>query len=249
MSGRPRTGAIHPFSVTHAFTLNNPVHVWALLHGKKIIENRHCKFQEGWYGVHLALTSDCSIEEELEMKEFGMPSVMDFKKGTIHGLCKIELSVPYEQCKTNRWANGDYKICNIITEVLPFNQQDIKATGNLGVWPLKMSTDFVQECARKEVQNILLTHAIEVLGIVMPSHGKRKQLEQKTEQKTEQKKKLKENDIRVFMKCDMCGGTPCYCVEIYENHNVPQSEWPDHVLEKLQSREREKAKCTEACAS
>jgi hypothetical protein len=167
MSGRPGvlTGARIPSEVTHGFTLNNPAWAWLILHGYKLIENRQVRFQPGWYAVHVGATAHCSIGEELPLiKEFDMPSVLGMEKGVVYGLCKIDTSVTFEECKGNRWACQDYKICNIITEVIPFSKP-VKASGNLGAWPLKESTEFVRQGARDNLHNLKFTKALESLGL------------------------------------------------------------------------------------
>ena len=167
MSGRPVvvTGARDPTEVTHGFTLNNQAWAWLILNGHKIIENRQTKLQEGWYAVHVGATAHCPIMEELPLiKEFGMPSVFGLEKGVVHGLCKISMRVPFEQCKDNRWACPDYKVCNVITEVIPFIKT-VKASGNLGAWPLKESTELVRQEAKDNLHKKKPTGALLTLGL------------------------------------------------------------------------------------
>lgn len=167
MSGRPGviTGASDPTKVTHGVTLSNPAWAWLILDGPKIIENRQVNLQPGWYAVHVGATAHCPIQEEVALiKEFGMPSLFGMEKGVVHGLCKIETSVPYDQCKKNRWACAEYKVCNIISEVIPFSKT-VKASGNLGAWPLKESTELVRQEAKDNLLNKKLTGALSTLGL------------------------------------------------------------------------------------
>lgn len=167
MSGRPGvvTGARDPTQVTHGFTLNNPAWAWLILEGHKIIENRQTSAQPGWYAVHVSVKAHCSIMEEFPLiKEFSMPSVLGMENGIIHGLCKIGMSVPFEQCKDNRWASADYKICNVITEVIPFSKT-VKASGNLGAWPLKESTELVRQEVKDNLHKRKPTGALRTLGL------------------------------------------------------------------------------------
>ena len=167
MSARPGviTGASDPTKVTHAFTLNNPAWAWLILDGHKIIENRPVKLQPAWYAVHVGATAHCSIMEELPLiKEFNMPSVFGMENGAVHGLCKIETSVAYDQCKNNRWACAEYKVCNIISEVIPFSKT-VRASGNLGAWPLKESTKLVRQGAKDNLHNRKPTGALRTLGL------------------------------------------------------------------------------------
>ena len=167
MSGRPGviTGARIPSEVTHGFTLNNHAWAWLILHGYKIIENRQVRFQRGWYAVHVGATAHCSIAEELPLiKEFNMPPVIGMEKGVVYGLCKIDTSVTFEECKGNRWACQDYNICNIITEIIPF-KKPVKASGNLGAWPLKESTELVRQGGMDNLDNLKFTKALESLGL------------------------------------------------------------------------------------
>ena len=159
------TGASDPTKVTHGFTLSNPAWAWLILNGHKIIENRSNKLQPGWYAVHVGATAHCSIADEIPFtREFGMPSVIGMENGVVHGLCKIEMSLPYEQCKNNRWACADYKVCNIITEVIPF-RKTVQASGNLGAWPLKVSTELVRQEAKDNIDKKKPTGALRILGL------------------------------------------------------------------------------------
>lgn len=167
MPGRPEviTGASDPTKVTHGITLSNPAWPWLITHGHKIIENRQVKLQAGWYAVHTGALAHCSIMVELPLiKEFKMPSVFGMENGVVTGLCKIATSVGYEQCKNNRWACAEYKICNIISEVIPFSKT-IKASGNLGAWPLKESTELVRQAAKDNLHNHKPTGALRTLGL------------------------------------------------------------------------------------
>jgi hypothetical protein len=163
--------ATSPTEVTHGFTLSAPHWAWLILNGHKIIENRQVRFAPGWYAVHVGLTAYTSVIEELKYhKELGMPSMMGSKNGHVYGLCKIETGVPYDKCKKNRWAIGDFNICNIITEIIPFDGgETTKARGNFGTWPLKESEKRVRELTKQAIQlgHRKKTNAKEVLGDVL----------------------------------------------------------------------------------
>ena len=143
-----------PTEVTHGFTLSAPHWAWLILKGHKIIENRQVRFAPGWYAVHVGATAYTHRADEVAFhKEFGMPSMFGAKKGEVHGLCKIETGVPYDECWNNRWAIDKFKICNIITEVIPFdNDETVKARGNFGTWPLKEAEKPVRELAKQSIQ-------------------------------------------------------------------------------------------------
>ena len=168
--------ASSPLEVTHGFTLSAPHWAWLILKGHKIIENRQVRFTPGWYAVHIGATAHTSVVEELEYnKEFGMPSVMGMPRGHVVGLCLIETGVPHEQCKKNRWAVKEFKICNIITKVIPFDGKDsAKARGNFGTWPLKESEKPVRELAKQAIQfgHLKKTNAKEVFGHLLDLPGK-----------------------------------------------------------------------------
>ena len=168
--------AASPTEVTHGFTLSAPHLTWLILHGHKIIENRQVRFAPGWYAVHTGATAHTDVPTELAYhKELGMPSMMGAKKGAVHGVCKIELGVPHEQCKKNRWAVKEFKICNIITKVIPFDGgETVKARGNFGTWPLKESEKRVRELAKQAIQlgHLKKTNAKEVLGHVLDASAK-----------------------------------------------------------------------------
>lgn len=146
--------AASPLQVTHGFTLSAPHWAWLILKGHKIIENRQVRFAPGWYAVHVGLMAHTSVVEEVKYhKELGMPSMMSAKNGHVGGVCKIEVGVPYEQCKKSRWAIADYKIANIITEVIPFDDgETVKARGNLGAWPLRESQERVNALTKQAIQ-------------------------------------------------------------------------------------------------
>lgn len=190
MSGRPSvvTGASDPTKVTHGITLSNPAWAWLILQGHKIIENRQVKLQPGWYAVHTGATASCSIMVEYPLiQEFNMPSVFGMENGVVTGLCKIETSVDSEKCKNSRWACAEYKICNIISRVIPFSKT-IKASGNLGAWPLKESTELVRQEAKNNLHNSKPTHALRTLGLGVYSKHPAKRVADKPPEEERPKK-------------------------------------------------------------
>lgn len=145
--------AASPEQVTHGFTLSSPHWAWLILNGYKTIENRQVRFARGWYAVQVGAAAYTTIGEELKYRqEFKMPSVLTMKKGVVHGLCKIEAGIPYEHCKKSRWAVSEYKICNVITEIIPFDEgETVPARGQLGTWPLKESEEHVRYLAKQAI--------------------------------------------------------------------------------------------------
>jgi hypothetical protein len=113
------------------------------------------------------------MEQYSLMEEFSMPSTFSIENGVVHGLCKIEMSVPFEQCKANRWARADYKVCNVITEVIPFSKT-VKASGNLGTWPLNDSTELVRQEAMDNLHKRKSTGALRTLGLSVYSANESK---------------------------------------------------------------------------
>jgi len=162
------TGAATPELVTHGFTLSAQHWAWLILKGHKIIENRQCRFAPGWYAVHIGATAYTHVEEELKYhKEFNMPNTMNMQKGHVSGVCYIEASLPYEQCKKNRWAMKDFNVCNIVTEVIPFDEgETVPARGNFGSWPLKEAGPRVEYLTKQAIRLGLRkkTNAHEVFG-------------------------------------------------------------------------------------
>lgn len=197
--------------VTHAFTLSNQALAWLILNGIKPIENRQCKIQPGWYAVHIGATAHCSVEEEvLYAKEFSMPSVLckEMERGMVHGVCKIGQTLPYDRCKSNRWAREDYKMCNIITEVIPFNKS-VKATGNLGTWPLnKESAEQVRHLVMENLDKKKDTNVLSSLGL--EDYGANESVKRTAPPAEDKPKKMKETpsvvnpkgDIRSFFQTD-----------------------------------------------
>ena len=146
------------------------------MNGHKVIENRQIKMAPGWYAVHVGAVAHCGIELELTFrKEFKMPSVMGMKNGHVSGVCKVETAVPHERVKKNRWAVADYKIANIITEVIPFDDgETVPARGNLGNWPLKDAQERVNALTKEAIAlgHRKKTRAYEELADVLDAVGK-----------------------------------------------------------------------------
>lgn len=157
MSGatEPKTAADSPSTVTHAFSLNDPALAWLILKapkGKsKIIENRNFRMQPGWVGVATTATAHMSVVTEvaLSKKYANFPSsfAKSMKNGCVHGVCKIGHTLPAKLAEGNEWYVDPYKVANVITEVIWFDEA-IPARGNFGCWPLGPSLAKVQLTAR-----------------------------------------------------------------------------------------------------
>ena len=130
-------------TVTHGFCLNDSILAYGMLHSQrdpKIIENRQVAFKPGWYAVSLTGTAHTSIRDETEYrkKEPGYKGPLGWATSNVLGLAKVGYALPYDECKHNHWASSSYKVCNIITEVLPFPRDDVgpKVRNNFGTFPL-----------------------------------------------------------------------------------------------------------------
>lgn len=154
------TGADSPATITHCFVLKGFDLVWSMLEGEKVfpggdadleptgirsksIENRHTRFDSGYYGVILGKgTKGVTIERYTECKQ-KLPDMAippwDWKelkhyKGCVVGVVKVSHSLPYHLCKNSPWAIGP--VCNIISEA-GWLEKPIPCRGNLGACLIK----------------------------------------------------------------------------------------------------------------
>jgi hypothetical protein len=51
--------------------------------------------------------------------------------------------------------------------------------------------------------------------------------------------------LEVAMHCHECGGKPCNCAEMHRNHNTPESEWPNWLLEQEEEKRKRKRRTEE----
>ena len=149
------TGAASPETVTHGFCLNDSRWIHAMLETRKspkVIENRSCRLDPGWYAVSLTLNAYTGIVDEMDFrKQFAAYSgPLSYESGRVLGLVKIGYSLPQEACKGHRWSSPDYPVANIITEILRFDAPGPVVRANFGTFPLKGAKDAVRVCAKTE---------------------------------------------------------------------------------------------------
>lgn len=163
------TGAARPEEITHCFVLKGFYLAWSMLEGEKVfpnddhdeypiairsknIENRHGRLAPGWYGVILGKGKEGVTRVEYERCRALLPKMtippwdwkeLQFRKGCVVGIVKIDHSLPYELCKDSPWAAGP--VCNIISQA-GWLDKPIPCKGNLGACPIK--EDDVREQVR-----------------------------------------------------------------------------------------------------
>ena len=147
------TGAELPMDITHAFSLSGQHLAWAILFGIKFIENRNFRMRPGWYAVactqvaHVGVTEDRAYKDKF--KSYPGFQSLESWKGKVVGICRVSHSLPHSECKDDFFACENYKVKNIIAEVMPIDVL-IPAKGNLGTWPL---SDAVKKELRKAIQS------------------------------------------------------------------------------------------------
>ena len=109
----------------------------------KNIENRHGRLAPGWYGVILGKGTKNVTRDEYDRCRSLLPKMtippwdwkeLQFRKGCVVGVVKIDHSLPHELCKHSPWAFGP--VCNIISKAGWLNKP-IPCKGNLGACPIK----------------------------------------------------------------------------------------------------------------
>lgn len=153
-SDSPITASKSPSTVTHAFSLNDPSLAWLILKapkGKsKIMENRNFRMQTGWIAVATTATAHMSVVTEVALKKkfpsFPSSFAKSMQNGCVHGVCKIGHTLPAKLAEGNEWYVDPYKVANVITEVIWFDEA-IPARGNFGCWPLNECVGKVQLAA------------------------------------------------------------------------------------------------------
>ena len=157
MSAAQATGAVHPEKVTHGFALNDSRWLYAMLHVEdetsKVIENRAFRMTPGWYAVSLSERAATSVVDEIELRRtYPMyPGPMGFKRGRVLGLVRVGHSLPNSMCARSEWADSSYEVCNIIIEVLLFEQPGPKVRANFGTFPLKEAVEPTRDAAVRSV--------------------------------------------------------------------------------------------------
>merc|ERR1719161_2666000 len=120
-------------NVSKAITLQGAQQVYAILRGKKLIENRSWKIPLGWYAIHSG--SQMISEDRAERTRQAWPDApaeSDLPHSAICGLIFISEHQTPQQCKASYiWARGP--VCNIISKTVEF-AQPIWCRGDRGLW-------------------------------------------------------------------------------------------------------------------
>lgn len=132
--------------VTQGFTLKSRWLTSAVLHGRKLFENRSCEWKRGWYAVHTGVSDDAAFEAWAEQHvrascdddadvALVAADVNDglVPKGFITGMCHVSHCLPLESCAGSKWALGP--VCMVIDQTL-FLRTPVKHVGQLGTWPI-----------------------------------------------------------------------------------------------------------------
>ena len=144
------TGAATIHATTHAFSLNGAHLAWAVLTGRKVVENRQFRMAPGWYALALTKQAFTGVADDAAYRG-RFPFYPGFQagaalKGNIVGAVKISHSLPHAACSDDFFASSDYKFKNVICEYLSFVDWTkpgvgrIPARGNLGAWPMAPET-------------------------------------------------------------------------------------------------------------
>ena len=133
---------------------------WAILTGKKRVENRKFRIAPGWYAVCCTKVCHTGVADDKWYRETfqDYPGFQTFNswKGCIIGVAYVSHNLPHEICKNDVFASGAYPIKNIITKLINLDVC-IQCRGNFGTWPL---SDEAREQLGIEVGKHLQTHSI-----------------------------------------------------------------------------------------
>ena len=155
------TGASDPTSITHGFSLNGGHLAWAMLTGKKCIENRNFRIGPGWYGIGCTKLAHTGVaDDKLYRGKFGAAAAGDYPgfqsfskwKGCLVGAAYVSHSLPQSACETDFFACANYKVKNIITKVIKL-KTPIHARGNFGTWPIADESCLLFNKAIQDVLN------------------------------------------------------------------------------------------------
>jgi hypothetical protein len=137
-------------TATHGICINDATLVWAIMTGRKIVENRMTTLARGCYTFQLSKGAHTTNQEEIafraEFPEFPTPAA--FATCRPLGMIRVSHTLPQQLIQGNRWAVSSYTLGNVIAEVLPFDEPGPYVRGNLGAFPLRGAQEEVQTLAR-----------------------------------------------------------------------------------------------------
>lgn len=150
-----------PASVTLAFTVQGPAQAFAMLTGRKLVENRSWGISPGWYALHVGMRRDSEwglkasqICPDLPPEE----ELLDFF-GAIVGVLLITEQRYVEECNGNPWAFGP--ICHVVSGSICL-PQPCRYRGNPGLWLLP--PDIQRRIMQGVVNGMTTMHDISILG-------------------------------------------------------------------------------------
>lgn len=155
------TGASDPTSITHGFSLNGGHLAWAMITGKKCIENRNFRIGPGWYAIGCTKLAHTGVaDDKLYRGKFGGGTAGDYPgfqsfskwKGCLVGAAYVSHSLPHSACETDFFACANYKVKNVITKVIKL-KTPIHARGNFGTWPIADESCLLFNKAIQDVLN------------------------------------------------------------------------------------------------
>lgn len=128
-------GEATALNVTKALTLQGAQTVFAILRGKKLIENRAWRIPTGWYAIHSG--SQMINKERAERVLHAWPDAPlehELPHSAIVGLIYIKEHRVPRDCKSGYiWARGP--ICHVISKAVEFTTP-IPCRGSPGLWEL-----------------------------------------------------------------------------------------------------------------
>lgn len=129
-------------------TLQGAQQVFAILRGRKLIENRAWNIPVGWYALHVgAQHINQERAERIRVTWPDAPPEESLPHSAIVGLFFVQSHRKPAECRAGYvWARGP--ICHVISKAIEF-RTPLRCGGNKGLWALK-------ESQRLQIQRELL---------------------------------------------------------------------------------------------
>merc|ERR1712150_253781 len=129
--------------------MGGALQVYAILRGKKLIENRGFAIPRGWYAIHCGsqMITDERRERTLQVWP-DAPAEEDLPHGVIAGFFHIEEHRLPTDCQPYVFARGP--ICNIISKAVEL-PQPVRCRGDRGLWRIRKD---VKEDIRRQLSEV-----------------------------------------------------------------------------------------------
>jgi hypothetical protein len=152
-----------PGNVTRGLTLKGPELTWAILDGRKLVENRTWRLSPGWYALH---SGKGSLSAEAKMRLHALapdaPEETSLPKSAIVGAIRVSHCLPLEACSQDPWATGP--VCNVIAERAMLTSP-IPHRGALGTWPISKESIVALQNALEDAPMKSNATALALLGL------------------------------------------------------------------------------------